>query len=168
VVKVCWRYCGPLEVVKANVDPEVAPVSSVSSSRRSFRTLRKDGNGLVRFRTVFKLSNFLFNPIGGSEQECSRLCVSRGWGGCLTWSSSDYSSRRRRGPLEQDCETACEVQSVGRAVAEELVLNDKSDLMSGAAMLMNTRSHQRECCVEWTSRVTGTRLRMLWALAAWA
>jgi hypothetical protein len=57
---------------------------------------------------------------------------------------------------------------VGLAVAEELVLNDKSDLMSGAATLMNTRSHKRECCVEWTSRVTGTRLRMLWALAAWA
>jgi hypothetical protein len=30
------------------------------------------------------------------------------------------------------------------------------------------RSHQREYCVEWTSRVTGTKLQMLWTPVAWA
>jgi hypothetical protein len=38
-------------------------VSSVNSSmRRSFRASWKDRNGLVRFKAIFKLSNFLFNP----------------------------------------------------------------------------------------------------------
>jgi hypothetical protein len=50
-------------LVKAEADPEVASASSISSSSwRSFCALQKDGNGLVRFRTVFKLSSFLFNP----------------------------------------------------------------------------------------------------------
>jgi hypothetical protein len=31
-----------------------------------------------------------------------------------------------------------------------------------------TRSHQREYCVEWTSRVMGTKLQMLWTPVAWA
>jgi hypothetical protein len=52
-----------LQVVKAEADPEVVLVSSVNSSmRRSFRASWKDRNGLVRFKAIFKLSNFLFNP----------------------------------------------------------------------------------------------------------
>jgi hypothetical protein len=53
----------PLVVVKAEAELEVALASSVSSSRRRlFCASQKDRNKLVCFRTVFKLSNFLFNP----------------------------------------------------------------------------------------------------------
>jgi hypothetical protein len=56
------RCCGPLEEVKAMVEPKVASASRVSSSKkRSFRASQKDENELVRCRIVFRLSNFLFN-----------------------------------------------------------------------------------------------------------
>jgi hypothetical protein len=50
-----------LQVVKAEADPEVVLVSSVNSSMRRSASW-KDRNGLVRFKAIFKLSNFLFNP----------------------------------------------------------------------------------------------------------
>jgi hypothetical protein len=71
-------------VVKAEADLEVASASSVSSSRRrSFHALQKGGNGLVRFRTILKLSNFLFNP--------RRRFRTRVW-------SLMYAPRSRRSP----------------------------------------------------------------------
>jgi hypothetical protein len=63
VGEVWWHCCGPLEEVKSAVEPNVASASRFSFSRRRlFRASRKDKNGLVHFKTVFKLSNFLFNP----------------------------------------------------------------------------------------------------------
>jgi hypothetical protein len=77
-----WCCCyGPLEVVKAEVDLEVASASSASCSRRRlFCASWKDENGLVRFRTVFKLSNFLFNPQRRFITRVrSSMCVLRLW-----------------------------------------------------------------------------------------
>jgi hypothetical protein len=80
VVEVWCHCCRPLVVVKVEAGSKVGTSLSVSFfRRRSFCASRKDENGLVSFRTVFKLSNFLFNHHRFRTRVRSLMCASRSW-----------------------------------------------------------------------------------------